>query len=198
MRVKAKRFDRLDLLYVGTFDGRRIEDTVVGFERFLQDCGSRTILTYTIIGVGHNGELEKLRRMVHVKGLDDIVCLPGYVHKTQLRGIFDHCNVGVSYVPINAIYDCQPVTKTFEYIFAGMPVIATATTENKKIVNGLNGMLIEDTPEGFHCGLKEFYARRHEFDSEKVRLSCADASWDSIVNLNLIPYIHRIFQSRAQ
>jgi len=195
MTLEAKSFTRLDFLYVGTLHGRRIEDTVVGFERFQRDCGSRIALTYTIIGAGHNGELEKLRRMVHLKGLDDIVRLPGYVHKTRLQDVFDHCNVGISYVPINDTYDCQPVTKTFEYIFAGMPVIATATTENRKVIRGFNGTLIPDTPEGFYCGLKDIYARRHEFDSQEVRHCCPDASWDRIVNLNLVPYIEEICQS---
>lgn len=194
MPAKAKRRDRLDLLYVGTLDGRRIEDTVVGFERFLRDYGAAIALTYTIVGDGHNGELERLRRMVQLKGLDDVVRLPGYVHRTRLESTFERCNVGVSYVPICDMYDCQPVTKTFEYIFAGMPVIATATSENTKVVNRINGVLIRDTPEGFYGGLKEVYARRHEFDSDKVRHCCPDASWDRIVNLNLVPYIQRICQ----
>jgi len=193
MRVEAKRFDRLDLLYVGALNDRRIEDTVLGFERFLQDYGARIALTYTIVG-GHNGQLERLRRMVHLRGLDDVISLPGYVHKTRLQDTFDRCNVGISYVPICDIYDCQPVTKTFEYIFAGMPVIATATAENKKVVNRCNGVLIQDTPDSFYGGLKKVYARRHEFDSDKVRHCCPDASWDRIVNLNFVPYIRRICQ----
>ena len=195
MRLKAKQFDRLDLLYVGTLDGRRIEDTVIGFERFLQDYGSEITLTYTIVGDGHKGQLETLRRMVRAKGLDRIVSLPGFVHKTQLESTFDRCNVGVSYVPINETYNCQPVTKTFEYLFAGMPTMATATTENKRVVNRVNGVLIQDTPEGFYSGLKEIYARRDEFDSDKVCRCCPESSWDRIVGLNFIPYIQGICQS---
>lgn len=195
MPAKVKRCDRLDLLYVGTLDGRRIEDTVVGFERFLRDYGAAIAMTYTIVGDGHNGELDGLRRMVQLKGLDDVVRLPGYVHRTRLESTFERCNVGVSYVPICDMYDCQPVTKTFEYLFAGMPVIATATTENRKVVTRFNGVLIPDTPEGFYRGLKEVYARRHEFDSEVVRRSCPESLWDRIVNLDLVPYILDICQS---
>lgn len=198
MRVQPKRFDRLDLLYVGTFDGRRLEDTLAGFEHFLRDGGRQVDLTYTIVGDGGNGTLEHLRHLVRQKGLDGLVRLPGYVHKTQLQDTFDRCNVGVSYVPINDIYDCQPATKTFEYIFAGMPVIATATTENRKIVNKLNGVLIPDTAEGFYRGLKEVYARRHEFDSDAVRRCCPESAWDRIVGLNLVPYIRRVCRCEPQ
>ncbi len=193
--VEAKRFDRLDLLYVGTLDGRRIEDTVVGFERFVRDRGGQISLTYTIVGGSRNGRLEQLRRMVRLKGLDGIVHLPGYVHRTQLQDILARCNVGVAYVPINDMYDCQPVTKTFEYLFAGMPVIATATTENRKVIDRPHGVLIEDTPEGFYGGLKEVCARRDEFDSEKIRFCRPESSWHRIVGLNFVPYVQRICRS---
>lgn len=192
MPLKPKRFDRLDLLYVGTLNGRRMEDTVIGFERFLQDHGRGIDLTYTIVGDGPNGQLDALRRMVRRKGLDQRVHLPGYVHKSQLQDTFERCNVGVSYVPINDIYDCQPVTKTFEYIVAGMPVIATATTENKRVIRKSNGVLIQDCPDGFYHGLKEIYEGRSEFDSERVRLSCPECSWDRIVDLHLIPSLESL------
>jgi len=195
IRVEKKRFDRLDLLYVGTLDDRHIEETVVGFARFLHDYGARVALTYTIIGDSPNGHLTQLRRMVHASGLDGVVRLPGYVHRTQLQETFNRCNVGVSYVPMCDIYDCQPVTKTFEYIFAGMPVIATATKENQKVVNRLNGVLIQDTPESFYQGLKEVYNRRDEFDSDRIRRCCPDASWDRIVERDLLPYVHEVFES---
>lgn len=195
MTIPARRFDRLDLLYVGTLEGRRIEDTVIGVERFLRECGGPVPLTYTIVGDGPNGQLEGLRRLVRQRGLDGIVRLPGYVHRTRLNDVFARCSVGVAYVPINDIYDCQPVTKTFEYLFAGMPVIATATTEHRKVVDRSNGVLIQDNPEDFSRGLRELYDRRHEFDGEKVRLSCPEASWDRIVGLNLIPYIQQVCQS---
>lgn len=192
MEARPRRYDRLDLLYVGTFDGRRIEDTVVGVDRFLRHRESRIDLTYTIVGNGHNGELQKLRQMVHSKGLDDVVRLPGYIHRTQLQDIFDRCNVGISYVPMSDAYDCQPVTKTLEYIFAGMPVIATATTENKKVVNESNGVLIRDTPEDFCRGLEEMCQRRHQYDPEAIQRSCPECSWHRIVHRNFIPYIEEI------
>jgi len=41
-------------------------------------------------------------------------------------------------------YDCQPATKTFEYILSGMVCIATSTYENKKLINNINGVLCND------------------------------------------------------
>lgn len=196
MDVPARRIDRLDLLYVGTLDGRRIEDTVMGLERFLRDGGRGVPLAYTIVGDGPNGQLEALRCLVRSQGLEGIVHLPGYVHRTRLSELFRRCSVGVAYVPINDIYDCQPATKTYEYLFAGMPVIATATTENKKIINRSNGVLIQDTPDDFCRGLKDVYARRRQFDSEQVRHCCPESSWDRIVKLNLLPYIQDVCRSR--
>ncbi|MDY0354983.1 MAG: glycosyltransferase [Sedimentisphaerales bacterium] len=196
MSIPAKRFDCLDLLYVGTLDGRRIEDTVIGLERFLCNGGRGVPLAYTIVGEGPKGQLDALRRLVRDRGLEGIVHLLGYVHRTRLNELFRRCSVGVAYVPINDIYDCQPVTKTFEYLFAGMPVIATATAENRKVVGRSNGVLIQDTPGDFCRGLKEVYDRRHRFDSETIRRCCAESSWDRIVDLNFVPYIQAICQLR--
>jgi len=90
---------------------------------------------------------------------------------------------------MNEIYDCQPPTKTFEYVFAGMPVIATATSENRRVINRTNGILIKDDPKSFYEALRELYFRREEFYSEKIRHSCLGYSWESIVKKNLIPYL---------
>lgn len=188
----GKRFGRLDLLYVGTLHRRCIEDTVVGLERFLHDTKGSIPLTYTIVGDGYNGELERLRRLVRSRGLDRFVHVPGFVHTTQLDDVFRRCSVGVSYVPINDIYDCQPVTKTFEYIFAGMAVIATATRENKKVVNDRNGVLIQDTPEDFCRGLKEVCQRRRQYDPKEIQRSCPEFSWDHIVGHKLVPYLQEL------
>jgi len=187
--TSPKKFDELHLLYVGTLDSRRIEDTIHGFEMFYKEFSNKIRTSYTIVGDGHNDELQMLRKLVWEKGLVDVVRLPGFIHRGRLRQYFERCDVGISYVPINDIYDCQPPTKTFEYMFAGMPVIATATSENKRVINRTNGILIRDNPESFYEALKELYSRREEFYSEKIKHSYLNYSWERIVKKNLIPYL---------
>lgn len=187
--TSPKKFDELHLLYVGTLNGRRIEDTIDGFEMFYKEFSDKIQTSYTIIGDGRNDELQMLRNLVREKGLVDVVRLPGFIHRSKLRQYFERCEVGISYVPINEIYDCQPPTKTFEYVFAGMPVIATATSESRRVINRTNGILIRDNPKSFYEALKELCFRREEFHSEKIKRSCLGYSWESIVKRNLIPYL---------
>ena len=194
VNVPDKQFDSLNLLYVGTFDRRRIEDTIEGFALFYAEYKDSIDISYDIVGDGYHGELEQLRQLVHQKGLDRVIRLPGYIHLGELTEYYDQCNVGVSYVPINDIYDCQPPTKTFEYIFAGMPVIATDTTENRRVINHENGVLVDDTPEAFNKGLLELYQRSNKFDSIKIKETCLIFSWENIISGNLVPFLESSIQ----
>ena len=117
----------LRLLYVGTLTGRRIEDTVIG----VHEAARRGIaITYDIVGDGWTDERSRLASLIERLGIGHSVHLHGFIHHDELRPLYERCNVGVSYVPRTPYYDVQPPTKTFEYLLAGMPVIATATSEN--------------------------------------------------------------------
>jgi glycosyltransferase involved in cell wall biosynthesis len=157
-----KDFSALRLLYVGTFHGRRIEDTLAAFHRLYLTAGQAVEMTYDVVGDGFHGELDRLRTWVRERGLDHVVSLPGFVPHRELARYYEKCNVGVSYVPINRIYDCQPPTKTFEYLLAGLPVIATNTSENAAVI------------------------------TEHNRTDALKYSWEAVVRANLIPYINSL------
>lgn len=125
-------------------------------------------------------------------GLEDVVSLPGFVPHRELARYYEKCNVGVSYVPINRIYDCQPPTKTFEYLLAGLPVIATNTSENAAVITEHNGLLIEDTPEAFYQALKKLAENRIAYCSDRIRAEALKYSWETIVHSNLVPYINAL------
>lgn len=189
-----KEFASLRLLYVGTLSGRRIEDTILGFHRFYSDVARTSDVSYEIIGDGDNGELDRLRALVKELGLDRVVSLPGYIHRRELAPHYEKCNIGVSYVPINDVYDCQPPTKTFEYLSAGMPVLATRTRGNAAVITERNGLLIDDTPQAFHEGLKKLMSNAREYRSDEIRRDTLRHSWQTIVQSNLIPYIHSVME----
>jgi glycosyltransferase involved in cell wall biosynthesis len=86
-------------------------------------------------------------------------------------------------------YDVQPPAKTFEYLLSGMPVIATQTSENKKLINPGNGILIGESAEEFYLGLKKIYESRDSFDSKLIRDSNINHTWEKIVLDNLEVYL---------
>lgn len=177
----SKEFGSLKLLYVGTLANRNIEDTVNGFAKFYRQCQSKLRVSYTIIGSGHKEEEAKLRELVDKLDLNDVVNVLGYVAHAGLQPYFSDCNVGMSYVPITAYFDSQPVTKTFEYLLSGMPVIATATSENANVIDDENGVLIEDSLDGVYQGLREIWARRNTFSSPEIIQASQEYRWKNIV-----------------
>ncbi|MCL5282110.1 MAG: glycosyltransferase [Planctomycetes bacterium] len=190
VEMPPKDFSALHLLYVGTFQGRRLEDTVTGFHRFYREMRHRVTMTYDLVGDGPRGERDRLQTWVKDHGLEGVVSLPGFVHHRELLHYYEKCNVGVSYVPRNRIYDCQPPTKTFEYLLAGLPVIATNTSENAAVVTEQNGLLIEDTPAAFYEALKKLVSIRDVYSSERIRTEALKYSWEVIVRSNLVPYLN--------
>ncbi len=190
--TSPKEFSALHLLYVGTLQARRLEDTVEAFHRLYQALGHTVKMTYDILGDGPNGERHRLQTWVKDHGLEGVVSLPGFVPHWELAHYYEKCNIGVSYVPINRIYDCQPPTKTFEYLLAGLPVIATNTSENAAVITADNGLLIDDTPAAFYEALKKLVSTRDVYSSDRIRTEALKYSWEVIVRSNLVPYINSL------
>ena len=95
--------------------------------------------------------------------------MAGHLKHDDLLPFWKRYNVGVSFVPVNEIYAVQPPTKTFEYLLAGMPVIATGTSENRRVVSEKNGLIVKDTAETLFQGLQHLYAKRKAFSLERLR-----------------------------
>lgn len=184
----TKKYDSIKLLYVGTLEGRRIEETIKGLYLFLTKRPNVTI-TYDIIGEGFNDTSEKLRKVVDSLHLSKVVTIHGRKSYSDLKPFFDLCNVGVSYIPITPWYDHQPPTKTFEYVMSGLFCIATFTSENKKIINTNNGILHEDNPDGFANALESLYKSKHNINFSLVKQSIPNCSWEYIVNNYLLPLL---------
>jgi glycosyltransferase involved in cell wall biosynthesis len=121
-----------------------------------------------------------------------VVKITGRIPHTKLGSFFDQCNIGVSYVPMVDYYDCQPVTKTFEYLLSGMPVIATATSENKIVIEPGNGIVVDDNAHDFYSGLKALFENKHQFDSDKIRSQAIRYTWADIVRENLKKYLEKL------
>lgn len=187
-----KQLNSFHLLYVGTLEARNIEQTIYGFKKFHQEYKDLLDIQYIIIGSGYKNEEEQLKKLVSELDLTGIVSILGRIPHNELRPHFDSQNIGISYIPITPYFDSQPPTKTFEYILSGMPVIATATTENKCIITPENGVLIDDTPDSFYMGLVTLYTNRAQYNSDVIRSTCEQFTWENIVNKNLKPFLNNI------
>jgi glycosyltransferase involved in cell wall biosynthesis len=188
--IDHKPEHKLSLLYIGTFNNRHLEETIDGVGLFLQKHQNFD-LSYIIIGSGWGNESNQITNKIKMNGLADKVILKGYILQKDLVEYFEKSNLGVSYIPITPWFDFQPSTKTFEYLMAGIPVIATGTFENKKVVNETNGFIIDDNPVSFSECLEIFANKIDSFDEQLIRNSVEDYKWETIV-LNLKDFINKL------
>lgn len=177
----TKQFKTIRLLYAGSLSDRNIDQTIKGFGIFMDaNPHLKKQISYTIIGTGHNNELQELKNLVDRLGLKSHIKLMGYIPFKNLPSHFDRHNVGVSYVPAVPFFDRQPVTKTFDYLLSGMPVLATATIGNKRIINSFNGILIKDSETHFAKGIEEIYRKKNNFNSLTIMKASRKYHWKFI------------------
>ncbi|CCK81817.1 glycosyltransferase [Desulfobacula toluolica] len=189
-------FNDVKLLYVGTLLNRRIDKTIRGLYAFLQkNAAAENVIQYTIIGDSDHDELEQLKGLVQKLNLEKHVHLLGRIPFDQLKPHFDTHNIGVSFVPIIPCFDVQPPTKTFDYLLSGMPVIATSTSENKLVINKGNGVLIDDTIEGFASGIESIYKGHPQFKYQEIRSAAQRYHWRFIVD-DLEQYLLSVCNSK--
>jgi glycosyltransferase involved in cell wall biosynthesis len=187
--IPPKSLREFRLFYVGTLRNRHIERTVEGFCTFAGEMQGILETSYDIVGDGLPGDVGCLMEACRSHPLGSLVTYHGRIPHAELGPFFARCTVGVAFVPITEYYQFQPVTKVFEYLLAGMPVIATDTLENRKVIDGMNGVLIQDTAEGFHRGLRDLYEARARFEPENIRKASAHYSWEQIVSRRLRPLL---------
>ena len=186
-----KDYSKLRLLYVGTLSGRNIDITIDGVAKFLTKFPAAEI-EYKIIGSGFGNELELMKSKVHALGLEKCIHFLGLIPHHQLASHFNSSNIGVSFVPITEAYNRQPVTKTFEYANSGLFVIGTATDENIKVISPDNGILIQDTIDGFFDGLCQVYERKSLIREERVRSSLKTYTWKNIIDNYFRPVLNQL------
>lgn len=187
--ISQKKFDVINFLYVGTFYDRDIVQTLKAFSRFIASHSNIVSLKYTIIGYGTSEEIADIENHIVSLSLQDYVTYLGPIRYPELNQYFLNHNVGICYIPLTDYYDCQPPTKTFEYLLSGSVVLGTSTSENRKVITQKNGVLVQDSVDEFYNGMVHIYQNRALYTSRGIQVDAAKYSWSSIVANNLIPYL---------
>lgn len=181
---------KLSMIYVGTFKERRIEDTIIAFNKLSEKYRGKN-LEYTLIGFFDSLEQEKKIKKLISKNKFGNINFIGRIHNEELGKYFEKMNVGLSYVPITEYFNYQPPTKTYEYLFNGLYTIATNTYENQKIITKNNGILIEDSTESLYEALEYLYNNQKSITRSEIIKSIDKYSWENI-SYGLEQYINSI------
>lgn len=191
----AKNFDSLNLVYIGTLHNRRIYDTLEGLQIFIATYTGGKKVSYDIIGSGKPEDVQIIKDAIEVYGLQEVVTYHGFLADNEVATFFDKCNIGVAYVPITDYYTNVMVTKLYEYLLSGMAAIATATNENKKIISPVNGVLVEDTPDGFAAGLGEIISKMDSYASHLILETVKSFATQNYVRDKYLPMLTDIIRN---
>jgi hypothetical protein len=194
----SKDINTLRFLYVGTFYDRNIPNTIKAFASFLNSHGTKIKSHYTIVGHGTEIEQAEITDLIQSENLAENVKYVGTVRYPELYSFFADHNIGICYIPLTSYYDCQPPTKTYEYLLSGSIVLGTNTFENRKLINSQNGVLVGDTIEEFYKGMVHIYENRKNYSSTEIQHEAEPYTWDNIVNMNMIKYLLKIKTDNKQ
>jgi glycosyltransferase involved in cell wall biosynthesis len=196
--TKTKDFQQIRLFYIGSIDHRNIQETILGLSLYLKSEKAFQNISYDIVGFGKPNVVDQLNSTIISEGLTNKVIFHGRKKIDELFFFFEKCNIGIAYLPQTKSYDCQPVTKLFEYLLAGMPVIATNTLENRLVMKPEFGEITEDNPVDFAKSLEKIILNREKYNSEQIKESCAGFEWENIVKSKLEPYLDGVLSDKNQ
>jgi len=187
-----KQFDKIHLLYIGTLHKRHIEKTIDGFAKFYAKHTGEVSLRYDIIGFSHiEDEEERIKSAISKNKLNEIVTFYGRKNHQELNQYIKNATIGVCFVPQTSYYDVQPATKIFEYALSGLTTIATDTTENRRFITDINGVICDDNVDSFCDALEKVYAKLDKYNDRKIRDSLNEYNWENIVKNVLLPILEK-------
>lgn len=187
-------FNSIHLVYLGTLSNRYVHETVTGFVKFYLSNRSKIDMSYTIIGGGTTKAVNDLEESIKFIPAEVPVRYLGWLEETELLDVFNNCNIGVAYNRITPYYTNNISTKLYEYLLSGMPVIAVKNNSMLNAINDSNGVLIDDSPEGFAQGLEIMLDRLGTYDSRAIANTAAAYSVKKVVEDRMIPFFNSIIQ----
>ncbi len=160
---------KIVLLQGGLSAGRNLEGLVVAM-RYVQN----PVVVLVVLGDGLL--LHSLQKMAQQEGLKERVYFHAAVPQNELLALTAAADAGV--IPYQATclnnYYCTP-NKLFEFIAAGLPILATDLPEIRKMVQELKIGLVGDTgsPQKLAALMDDFFSDEQRFAFWKARVSVA-------------------------
>lgn len=186
-----KRYNKMNLIYIGTLYKRNIEKTIRGFSQFYEKHAAKLPIRYDIIGFSHEySDVQNIRTAISNHNLDQIVMFHGRKNHQQLKDYIKNATIGVCFVPQTSYFDVQPATKIFEYALSALITIATDTSENRLLISSINGVICQDNAESFCDAMEMIYANLDNYNDIEIRQSLSRYNWANITRTFLLPILN--------
>lgn len=131
----------LELIYVGTVSKPRGRDVLLEAMPLVAKAGERVRLT--IIGASDD-QLAYCRNRMRELGVQDEIQVLGRVSGTEIPHHLAQADIGICLWEDRPWWRFNPPTKLFEYLAAGLPVLASnIRTHTRYIQNEVNGFIFD-------------------------------------------------------
>lgn len=152
-------------------------------------------IKFTMDFFGYGDDVQRLSALVNHFGLTHRIRFMGHVEFETLGKCLQNYDIGISFIPTE-LYDLAPSLKTLEYMAAGLPVLATNTRGNSRLIkDGINGYCVFCTSDGVKEGLLKFWhLTKEEYIRiiENNRFLAEKYSWKYIVSDFLVPVYRQL------
>ncbi|EJS60872.1 hypothetical protein CN505_08960 [Bacillus cereus] len=178
---KKLRKEKINFLYVGTFENRNIENIIKAYDIFHSKVRGSIKTRFDIVGFSNTNKTQQsiLKAIESVKNPTGII-FHGRKQHDEIIHLFEEASVGFSYVPITDYYDVQPPTKTYEYIINGIMCIGTNTKANAQIINENNGILVNDDIDSLVNAMEDISKEIFKYNTSNISKTVQDYEWDKI------------------
>lgn len=180
---------------VGSIDKLRKQEDIIDAVKLLKDAGVGEQFRVRIVGGGDS--LDNIASLAEQLEVSELVEFVGLVKPSEVASLLCRADVGICYLPI-ARYDCQPPTKTIEYLAAGLKVVATKTSANRELLSQSAKdcvQMCDDNPVDLSRAMLTFVQ-----SATKARCStmvAREMDWKCIVNKSLIPVYSTLLGQRV-
>ncbi|MES2579544.1 MAG: glycosyltransferase family 4 protein [Pseudomonadota bacterium] len=145
------------LIYVGTVSESRGRDVMLDAMKLIAD--KQLKLHLTIVGANAD-ELIYCRQRISALSLQRYITVIGKVSGSEVPSYLAQADVAICLWQASQWNQFNPPTKLFEYLVAGLPVLASnIRTHTRYVHDGYNGFVFEYTAQLLACALENLQGK---------------------------------------
>ena len=159
----------LELIYVGSVSKARGRDVMLEALALANEQG--IIARLTVVGAGAD-ELEYCRNYARRLGIAEAVSVHGRVAGHEIPGFLKDADAGICIWEDRPWWRFNPPTKLFEYLVAGLPVLASnIRTHTQYVSDWDNGVIFDYESKSLAQAIRKLWERRAQLPALQQRAS---------------------------
>ena len=165
--VRVESSDALKLIYAGHVSAERGRDVML--EGMAKAVRSGCNVHLTMVGA-IDEQLAYCRRRSIELGIEDNVSVLGRIPGSEIPGALAKADLGICLWEDLPWLRFNPPTKLFEYLAAGLPILASdVRTHTRYVENWGNGLIFEYGAEGLANAIAEMLTHRDRMHEMKLK-----------------------------